>query len=163
MSNILSGTKNAPHDVHARERVSYFTVAVLDTDSDGRIYPLLRFKASDRIVRVLIVNTAITGGTDYDMGFYTAANWSVADGTAKDADILFDGQSMATARDVLTDLTGLGTNAVNAADYGKRVWQLAGDSTEPTPGTVYDLCLLANTVGSASGTIAGFVEYQAGD
>lgn len=146
---------------HSGEKISLFrsfTVPVLAAHADGVIYVVERFYASDIITDIYLTNTAITVGTDYDLGFYVAGAWA-SDEAIKDKDILFDGVDMSTARDVLTDLLGLGTNALNAADYGKFVWELAGDGAAPAAGVTYDLCLTANVVGSADGTIKLLIGY----
>lgn len=169
LSNLLSPMLSVPAglaDVHlygATTRAAAPTVLVSADDDNGHIYPLVRLKASDVILQVRVMNTEITAGPDWDCGIYVAGDWNSEDQDAKDADILFDGQSMASARDTQTDLLGQGANALNAASYGKRLWELAGDAIEPRPGTRYDLCLTANTVGIVAGTIVVFFLYTSGD
>ena len=63
----------------------------------------------------------------------------------------------------MTNLLGTGANGVNNDDYGKALWAMAAVAAEPDQGTEYDLILLANTVGTAPGTILIEVWYTAGD
>jgi hypothetical protein len=149
------------------------TTAVLAADVDARIYPVVRLPADARIWALFVANSAIAGGTDYDLGVYNAGDWTQADQAAKDADILVDGISMATARDEMIDpaqvlaaaigsifnCLGQGTNAITGIQMFRELWEHAGDAAEPQAGTEYDLAWTANTVGTAAGTIKTAVLY----
>lgn len=169
LSDILGNalaSPSVPNDVridHGNLRVKVAEVAVAAADNDGHIYPLARFKATDRIIQAYLTNTAITSGTAYDLGVFAAGNWNDADQSAIDADCLFDGQSMATARDIWTNLIGAGTNAPNAGEFADPLWSQAGVAAEPEAGTRYDVALTGATVGSAAGTIQVAFLYVTGD
>jgi hypothetical protein len=154
------------------------TISVLAADADAIIYPVFRVLADWRLIDLWVFNDAITSGTDYDIGLYNAGNWNLADQTVRDKDIWCDGLTMATARNfgvsvdpsiasrALSDdvaATGSGQNVLGRAMASsasitgiqrfRRVWEDAGLSAAPTPGTEFDVCVTANTVGSLAGTI----------
>lgn len=127
------------------------TLEVASGDDDGSIYRFVRLPSNAVIHSIGIYNDALTSGTDYDLGLYqTAANG----GAVVDKDILVDGTSMASAR--VAALDGLFvTNDI--ANIEKKLYELIPLTTDPQRD--YDLCLTANTVGSASGTISIKVLY----
>ena len=122
-------------------------------DDDGSVYRLIKSLPSTAVIKdVLFLTDAITAGTDWDLGIYETNKGAVVD-----KDLLMDGQTFATA---LTDLTGrVGLKDVDAANRGKMLWELAGKTVADHP-AAYDLCLTANTVGSAAGTITAIIEIQ---
>lgn len=126
---------------------------VAAADDDGSVYRLARVKSSWVPVSISVQTTAITGGTDYDLGIYRIST-SAATGAVVDRDILMDGQTMATASLVLN-----GMGAVTADNRGKTLWELAGLTADPQ--LEYDLALTANTVGTAAGTIAVTYAFNA--
>ncbi len=121
------------------------SVAIAAADDDGSVYHLFPVNSNDTPVSCNICTTAITSGTDYDLGLY-AYNMDGVVGAVADKDILMDGQTMATASLVLN-----GMGAVTADLRGKKFWQLLGLSADPQK--TYMVALTANTVGSAAGTI----------
>lgn len=124
-----------------------FNVSVAAADDDGSIYRIVQVPSNSIPFKITIGTTAITGGTDYDLGFYDRDSGSVVD-----KDILMDGQTMATASKVLD-----GVSNVSVANASKAVWELLGLSTDPQKD--YDLALTANTVGTAAGDISVKVEF----
>ena len=123
------------------------TFEVAAADDDGSIYRLFNGVPSTYIPVVGdILCDAITAGTDWDLGLYKPDLGAVVD-----KDVLMDGQTLATA---LTRATGngLGLSAIDPADYGKKLWELAGATITTFP-MEYDIALTANTVGSAAGTV----------
>lgn len=126
-------------------------VDIAAADDDTSVYRVCRVHSSQRIFGVYVTNGAITSGTDYDLGFYRTA----ADGGALvDKDNIVDGATMASARLIPTALA-----FTTGADFGKRVWEIAGLSSDPN--IEYDICWTANTVGSGAGTITTWVELSA--
>lgn len=120
------------------------TVAVAAADDDGSVYRVFKAVPSSLVpVAIIVHNTAITGGSDYDLGLYEVG------GAAVDADILADGISMATARTVAT-LNNAGMTTINIANGGQSLGEL---SAQTDVDSAYDLVLTANTVGTAAGTI----------
>lgn len=115
-------------------------------DDDGSVYRLFKSVPSNYIpVEISIMCDTVTSGTDFDLGLYKVG----VGGAAVDADVLMDGQSLATA---LTRATGhqLGLANVNIADAGKTLGEL---SAQTNPDASYDIALTANTVGSAAVTV----------
>jgi len=122
-----------------------FEVAV--ADDDGSIYRVFKGVSANVIPSsIVITNDAITDGTDYDLGIYITES-----GVVKDKDVLADGLDMSSARAEGSGTSGLVT--VDVADVKKRIFELAGDTTDIEE-IGYDIAFTANTVGSAAGTIS---------
>ncbi len=121
------------------------TVSVAAADDDGSVYRLFASVPS-RLVPIAFVihNTAITSGTDYDIGLYKTKTGAVVD-----KDVLADGISMATARTVDT-LNNAGLTSIAIANG---LQTLATLSAQTNPDSEYDIAITANTVGTAAGTI----------
>ena len=127
-------------------RVSIDTVGITSTDADGSTYRLARVPSNAVLDTITIKNDAITGGTDFFLGFY-----DINDGAAIDADALLGTTSLASAGDI----DGLGS--INIANFGKEVWELAGLTEDPYK--LVDIVLTGNTVGTATGTVTAIVKY----
>ena len=163
-----------PSTLRGRVRCDIAVVSVAAADNDADLYPVIRMRNTARIISIQVQNTAITSGTDYDLGLYagnaggtvSAPNWNQTAGTliTSAADVLWDGQSMASARTGV-NLLGTGTDgaAAGTTNFGKPLYTIAGITTAPDPGILYDIVLTANTVGSAAGTISFAFLYLAGD
>lgn len=117
------------------------TAEVAVADNDGQKYVLARGLSADAILLSAMMpkgHSAVTSGTDYDLGVYTMDR----DGTltAVDADIFFDGVDMSKARTSAVDL---------ATSQAKSIRELCliddGDQNAN-----YCIVLTANTVGSAA-------------
>lgn len=128
--------------------VGVMTFEVAAADSDGSIYRLFKGIDPNLIpVSLRMACDAITGGTDYDFGFYDSLEEG---GLEIDKDILANGinpsagYSRILALDALVD--------VDLADARKRIFELCGH-TLTTRRVSYDLCITANTVGSGAGTV----------
>lgn len=128
------------------------TLAVAAADDNGSVYGLFLVNSNDVPKSIDIQTTAITGGTDYDLGLYDYDIGSGAVGAVVDADILMDGQTMATASVALD-----GLQTVAAAARGTTFWELAGETSDPQK--QYIVALTANTVGTAAGTIHVDMDY----
>lgn len=126
------------------------SAAVAAADDDGSTYLLLKgVPSSFKPVRATILCDAITGGTDYDIGLYNSDT-----GVVVDADILVDGQTLASASKVLD-----GLSAVDIADIAalKSLAELLG-LTPSSAKAKYDIVLTGNTVGSAAGDVVFILE-----
>lgn len=131
------------------------TEEIAAADDNGSVYRLFKGVPSNYIpVEVTIATDGITGGTDYDLGLYKVG----VGGAAVDADVLADGQTLASA---LTRATGhqLGLGAVDIADAGKTLFELSGESTDDGS---YDIALTGNTVGTAAGTVTVIAKFAQG-
>lgn len=124
-------------------------VSVAAADDDGSVFRLFKSVNADFIpTSITITNSAITGGTDYELGLYETNGGAVVD-----LDILLGTTTMASARAEGAGITGLG--AVALADTQKKLYELAGQTVGPggTKDPTFDIALTANTVGTVSGTI----------
>jgi hypothetical protein len=133
--------------------VSTFEIAA--TDDDGSVFRIAKALPGNLVpVRIDVLCDAITAGTDFDLGFYKTDLGAVID---KDA--LMDGQTLATATHVSAPLNGLG--AVDRANLGKKIYELAGHTLKTREGA-YDLALTGNTVGTAAGTVTVVAYFAQG-
>lgn len=120
-------------------------------DTDTHVFRFMRVRSSDRVSAILIAGDALSGATDVDVGLYRTTK----DGGAEvDADLFYDGISIASAADFTTRTRDTATFGIEKAEQA--IWQLLGLSADP--GLEYDLTLLFNTGGSAAGDIA--IKYQ---
>lgn len=156
----LEATPSVAADVaelYGKQRSLVETFEVAAADNDGDTYTFFPVSLDARVDDLQIVNDAITGGTDYDFGFYKITDGDL--GAAIDADILMDGQTMASARSVWTSVLFLGTSAMDQGAVGQKVWEILGyasiDAAREANQTnqVYFVCT-ANTVGTATGTLS---------
>lgn len=114
-------------------------------DDDGSTYLIAKsVPSSFRPTSITVMTTAITAGTDYDLGVYNSKT-----GAAVTKDLFMDGQTMATASRTLDGLSN-----VSLANLGARKTIAELLSLTPTTAqATYDIVLTANTVGSAAGDI----------
>lgn len=143
--------------LYGKQRAMVETFEIAAADDDGSTYTFFPVPLDARIDDLQVVNDAITGGTDYDIGFYKITDNNL--GVAIDADILCDGQSMATARTSWTSVLYEGTSAEDQGDVTDRLWQMLGYASvaaariaNPT-NQVY-MVATANTVGTVAGTLS---------
>lgn len=131
------------------------TEEIAAADDDGSVYRLFKSVPANLIpLEITIATDGITAGTDYDLGLYKVG----VGGDAVDADVLMDGQTLASA---LTRATGhqLGLQTVNIADAGKTLGEL---SAQTDVDLSYDVALTGNTVGTADGTVTVIAVFAQG-
>lgn len=149
-SNLNSFDKSpshlGPQDIDRSQAV----VSVASGDADGDLYVLGIIAGDTVISNIMIENTAITGGTDYDLGVYLFDGNAI--GAAVDADLLFDGVSVASARAGMVSIFTAPSMANRGTKTVKELLAAASVTTNADEAT-YALVLTANTVGSADGTI----------
>lgn len=116
-------------------------------DDDTSVYRVHRVRSSQIFYGAVKTNTAITNGTDYDLGLYRT---SQDGGAVVVKDCMVDGVTMASA------ITAPTAPAHVASSLGKKYWELAGLSSDPC--VDYDICWTANTVGTVDGTIRTIIE-----
>lgn len=133
---------------------SYDFAEVAAADSDASVYRMVRIPSNARVLSLDILNDAITGGTDYDLGVYDVAE---AGGAVVDANVFSSAISMVTGRTLPLNAKYESTE-VNIDEGDDRLWELLGLSSDPNK--FYDICFTANTVGSAAGTIALEVKWS---
>lgn len=122
------------------------TFEVAAADDDGSVYKLAKLPANAIPVKCEIVNDAIAGATDYDLGLYNE------DGSEADKDLFMDGADISAGNPLSAPLDGLQTGpAIDKT--GQKVWELLGKTLDNKL-EGYVLALTANTVGAAAGTIS---------
>jgi len=124
-------------------------VAVAAADNDGDTYTVGVMPSSAVLQRGSseLSCTAITGGTDYDLGIYeideSADGWV---GAEVDGDLFTDGDDLSSAADGIDPY-----QSIAAGDMGKPLWELLGLSADPKKS--YLVVLTGNTVGTAAGNV----------
>lgn len=124
--------------------------AIAAADDDGSIYRLIKdLPSSFRPVRCTVQCTAITGGTDYELGLYDRNLGAVVS-----KGLFMTNQTLATASRAID-----GLSAVSVADLGAR--KSIAELLSLTPSTAkpaYDLALTGDTVGTAAGDVRVILE-----
>lgn len=150
-SNLAVATSKKAHAMDLAAAEAFFLVSTFEiaaADSDGSIYRICKGINPNLIpVSLRVSCDAITGGTDYDLGFYDSLEEG---GLEIDKDILADGINPSAGYSRILGLDGLVT--VDLANAQKTIMQLCGH-TPSTKRTSYDLCVTANTVGTGAGTM----------
>lgn len=130
------------------------TVTLIETfeiaagDDDGSIYRVFKGVPTGlRIFRIAVMCDAITGSTDNDLGCYLTEGGAVIS-----KDKFMDGQTLASASKVLNGFAN-----VIIENYGKTIAEHLG-YTVVTDKQFVDICLTANTVGTADGTVTVILE-----
>ena len=144
-------------ELYGKQRTLVETFEIEAADNNGDTFTLYPVSLSARIDDVEYCNDSVTGGTDYDLGFYKITDGDL--GAAIDADILVDGQSLATTRSIWTSVLFLGTNAKDQGSVGNKVWEDCGYASleaayDANPSGMVYVVLTANTAGTAAGTIS---------
>lgn len=143
--------------LYGKMRVMEETFEIAAADNDGDTYTFFPVPLDARIVDVEIVNDAITGGTDYDFGFYKITDNDL--GAAIDADIMADGVDVTSARWSWSSVLFSGTSAKDQGAVADKLWadlgydDLAAARLAAGGNQVYFVCT-ANTVGTAAGTLS---------
>lgn len=124
--------------------------AVAAADDDTSVFRFTRIPSNARIISIRRTNTAITGGTSYGLGVYqTAANG----GAAVSASLFAAAQDLSSAgAQVEQRYTALAVTTME-----QRLWELLGLTSDPQRD--YDIAMLANTVGTAAGSIGLEITY----
>jgi hypothetical protein len=130
-------------------------VAVAAADDDTSVFRFFRVRSDIRIFSFKVFCDALTSGTDWDLGVYqTAANG----GAVVEVDVFADAQSLATAITTGTEIRFHDTTNAPIQDVDMQLWEVLGLSSDP--GIEYDICLTANTIGSAAGDVVLHMFYQ---
>lgn len=138
-----------PSYKHAGPKLSskdYASIAA--ADDDGSVYRMVRLPSNAVISQLNVLNDAITGGSDFDLGVYDTEDNG---GAVVDKDLFASAISFVGQRTLpLNALFESGT--VDIVENNTRLWELLGLSEDPQKD--YDICFTGNTVGSAAGDIA---------
>jgi len=128
--------------------VGYATVAA--ADDDGSVYRVFKnVPSSFHPQRITVMCSAITGGTDYELGIYNTDLGGVVN-----KGLFMTGQTLATASRVID-----GMAAVSLPNIGNKATIAELFSLTPTTArSSYDIALTADTVGTAAGDIVVIME-----
>lgn len=122
------------------------TFEVEAADNDGSIYKLAKVGANMIPLQIYLNCDAITGATDYELGFYKE------DGTAADIDVLMGSEDIHAGAAIGSEIDCL--QDLGVENIGKKVYELLGLTVATRSEDSYILALTANTVGTAAGTIS---------
>lgn len=148
-ANVEAGKKGSALTTHgSHEFVAVTTEEIEAADSDGSVYRLFP-AVNDTLVptEITILHDTITGGTDYDLGLY-----EVNGGPVVNVNLLMNNQDLTSG----SSKDGLGN--INIVNRVKTLYELAGKDETNRVGA-YDICLTAQTVGTASGTITAIARF----
>lgn len=124
-------------------------IALSGGEASGHIFPLARFKATDRMLAIYLGRDDLaTTAFSAHLGLYTAGDWTVADQAVIDVDAYADALDLSTTA-TTTPVAILGSGAGSVIDgdqFARQLWEDAGAASEPTPGTEYDVCLTGATI-----------------
>jgi hypothetical protein len=146
-----NSTSAAAHNPNSEVKALHFSFEVAAADEDGSVYRVGQMSPRAVIISCKIANDAITGGTDYGIGFYKPLTLG---GAVINKDGIAAGVDMSSARALLTEVFG-----VTQANVGKSVLGLCAVTTGLEKYGDVDVALTADTVGSAAGTISGVITY----
>lgn len=163
MANIIASpqVKNDPHLHHGRVRVHRSEITVAVADAANHYYPIGRFKATDRILAVLVTHDDLGAGwANADLGVYPADDsWTAgSEPTALDTDGLADNYD-ATLEVLVPTLVAFPV----VGDMGDPLWLLGAQSAAPAPNTEYDLAWKVISEPAAAGTLQTIILYTSGD
>lgn len=128
------------------------TVEVAAADSDGSVYPLFTVRSHALIKSLKLAFDAITGGTSYSVGLYTLDSTGTVL-TAVSAALFVSAADISSG----VALTEYRYSVQNIDTIEKKVYELLSLTTDPL--LTYVVCVTANTVGSAAGTISAEMDF----
>lgn len=135
-------------------------VSIASGNDDGSKKLICQLPANAILLDIKVRNSAITAGSDFDIGLYDAVDFG---GAVIDKDMFADGLDLSSARARGSEVSGI--SALSLANGTKRVYELANAAASRSLSsgerTVYDLVLTANTVGTADGSVEVDVEFIA--
>ena len=137
-----------------------FNFEVAAADDDLSVYRIAKAIQPDLIItEITLFNDAITGATDYDIGLYETTGEDGVVGPVIDRDVYLDGEDINAGNTRASPVNGLTNIAIE--NVQKRIYENAGDTLE-TKKLMYDIAITAVTVGSAAGTISGYIKFVQG-
>lgn len=126
-------------------------------DIDGSIWRVARISPFAKILSFKLATDAIASLTDLDVGFYRQPSVGVGTLAEIDKDCIKDGLDPHTGQTALVEMW---ENATQIANLGKEAYLIAGvTAANAQKYGAFDVCLTGNTAGTATGTIAGILEY----
>lgn len=139
-------TLNDVAELHGRLRIAQGTVELAAGDSDDDDVVMLAPIASNATVPHLYIGSDTFGGScTFNVGIYTTA------GVVKDEDVF------ATAVADAAALADVRHEVANIDTCGKKMYELAGDSTDP--GGFYYVAATMSAAGGTIGTMSFIIHY----
>ena len=139
-------TLNDVAELHGRLRIAQGTVELAAGDSDDEDVVMLAPIASNATVPHLYIGSDTFGGScTFNVGIYTTA------GVVKDEDVF------ATAVADAAALADVRHEVANIDTCGKKMYELAGDSTDP--GGFYYVAATMSAAGGTIGTMSFIIHY----
>lgn len=136
---------NAWLESRANDRTVTFNIPATNGDSIGSVYRLGRVPSGCIITPTSVLYCpAIAGATSVSLGLDNLA------GTALPAALM-------SAVNISAGGTFAMTSAIAIANYNQRAWQMLGLAADPN--AMLDVYLTLNSALTASGAIAGFLNY----
>ena len=121
-------------------------------DIDASIWRVARISPYAKIVSVKLACDALTGFTDLDIGVYKPES---VGGDAIDKDCLKNGLDPNAGISTLTE-----EYAADIEEIGSELYLVAGvTAANAKKYGAFDVAITGNTAGTATGTIAGVIEY----
>jgi len=142
-------------------KVAFCTFEIAAADDDGSIYRIFTLSKTIVPLDIKVACDAITAGTDMELGLYFPL--TVKGGVVISKGLFMTGQTFASALDLGNPTAIDGMDAVDIANYGKSLWELAGHTDSgPNPTSVpeYDMAYTGDTVGSAAGTVSTILYFS---
>lgn len=132
--------------LHGVVRVAQGTIALASGDSDNDDVVMLAPIPSNAVVSQLFIGSDTLGGScTFNVGIYTT------DGTVKDEDVF------ATAVADAGAMADVRFEAANIDTAGKKMYELAGDTTDP--GGYYYIAATMAAEGGTAGTMSWNISY----
>ena len=154
-ADIAAGDKAVPGR-GAQEIIQLIgLVAVVAADDDGSKYRVFKaLPSSFRPTEIIVQTTAITNGTDYELGVYEVG----VGGAVVSKGLFMTGQTLASASRSLDGLANVTLPNLGAC---KTIAELLG-LTPTTAKAAYDVVLTGDTVGTVDGTVRIIMRGYAG-
>ena len=142
----LPQVANSASLLHGVVRVAQGTIALAAGDSDDNDIVMLAPIPSNAVVSQLFIGSDTLGGScTFNVGIYTSA------GVVKDEDVFAS---------LVADAAGMADvrfEAANIDTAGKKMWELAGDSSDP--GGYYYVAATMAADGQTAGTMSWNISY----
>ena len=137
---------NNAAELHGVLRTAHGTVELAAGDStDNDIVMLAPIPSNAAVTQLFVGASELGGSCAYNVGIYKT------DGTVKDEDVF------ATAVDVPAALADLRFEVADLNTGSQKLWELAGDSTDP--GGYYYVAVTFSATGGTAGTMNWNIHY----
>jgi hypothetical protein len=146
----LPQVANNPSELGGVVRIAQGNVALAAGDSDDNdIVMLAPIPTNATILSVRVGSDSLGGSCTFNVGFYPTTATSDADAIDEDA--------LATTIADGAGVTEVRYDVLNLNTTGQQVWELAGQSSDPSD--VYYVAATFNAAGGSAGDMAFIIEY----